>query len=299
MSIDDAPACRGGWTAYVVGTAWALRQDGAPVRGLDVAVTSNIPMGAGLSSSAALTCATALAVTELNSITVDRMVLARAAQRAERDVVGAPVGLMDQVASLLGRKGAAVLVDCRTTALAYLPLPDGLALVVIDTKVRHSNASGGYESRRRECAQAARLLGVPALRDASLHDVDGLPEPLRRRARHVVTENSRVVDAVDALGRHRHDDLATLLSASHASLRDDFEVSVPELDLAVATATDTGAIGARMTGGGFGGAALALTPHDRVDAVTDAVMAAFSAAGFRRPSVLVVASADAADRVAD
>jgi galactokinase len=228
------------------------------------------------------------------------MALARAAQRAENEVVGAPVGLMDHVASLCAEPDAALLLDCRTLHSRAVPLrlsAAGLQVLVIDTAVRHAHAGGMYGRRRQECADAAAQLGIAALRDASLADLPRLPEPLRRRVRHVVTEDSRVEAAVRCLDADDVAGLGPLLQRSHASLRDDFEVSVPELDTAVDAAMAAGALGARMTGGGFGGAALALVPRQRSDAVTSAVMRQFAARGFSTPSVFSVEPSGSARRL--
>ena len=293
-----------GWSAYVLGIAWALREAGVPVPGADVVVDSDVPAGAGLSSSAALECAVGLALCELAGVQVDPTVLALAGQRAENEVVGAPVGIMDQMASVHGRPGAAVLLDCRTLEVRTVPLPLaelGLALVVLDTRVTHAHASGGYASRRRSCEQAAAVLGVPALRDATLEQVqaaaDELGDERLRRARHVVSENARVLAAVRALETGDADALGPLMAASHASLRDDFEVSVVELDTAVEAALEAGAVGARMTGGGFGGSAVALVPLDLVPAVAERARAAALAADLRRPEVYVVTPSDGARRL--
>lgn len=234
-----------GWVAYAAGVAWALGEAGLEVGGgVDVAVDSDVPVGAGLASSAALACAVGLALADLSGGCA-LLDVARAAQRGERDVAGAPVGLMDQMVALLGRAGHALLLDCRSLTTEHLPLPladAGLALLVVDTGVTHAHATSAYGDRRRECAAAARTLGVPALRDVGdlgedEPDVLGALDPvLRRRARHVVTENARVRAAADLLRTGAVADLGPILHASHTSLRDDFAVSVAELDLAVETA---------------------------------------------------------------
>jgi galactokinase len=287
VSLDDLTVAAG-WSAYLVGTVWGLREAGVPVPGLDVVVDGEVPLGGGLSSSAALECAVAVAVNELTGDRLDRDALARAGQRAEHDVVGAPVGIMDQLASLLGREGHGVLLDCATLDAREIPLPlaeTGTRLIVIDSGVRHTHAAGGYADRRRECEAAAAALGVEHLALADPGRLGEIPGPVaRRRARHVVGEQQRVGDVVDALAR---DDLAavgTALTASHVSLRDDFEVSVPELDGAVDSALRAGALGARLTGGGFGGAILALVPEPAVDAVFDAVCGRASDESWPRPT---------------
>jgi galactokinase len=296
------PPVATGWIGYVAGVVWALAQLTGEVIGLDVVVASDVPVGAGLSSSAALSCATALAVAELTAPrALSRIDLARAAQRAEHEVARAPVGLMDQAASLLASPESALLLDCGSvewTAVPFAPAAAGLTLLVVDSRVTHAHASGGYAARRAECERAAAGLGVTSLRDASVDDVDRLTDPvLRRRARHVVTENERVTRTVDVLRSGRLRDLGTQFAASHASLRDDFEVSTPELDSAVDAALAAGACAARMTGGGFGGSVLAIAETAAVGAVNEAVRAAFAAAGFDDPDVFAVQVAGGARRL--
>ena len=263
--------------AYVRGMASAL---GASA-GADLLVTSSVPIGAGLASSAALCVAAGAALLGLEGREVAPLALARAAQAAEA-AAGAPVGIMDPLVAVLGRRGEAVLIDCRSLAAERLPFDPGaagLVLLVVDTGVRHAVAGGGYARRRSECAAAAAALGVRALRDATPADVERLDDPvLRARARHVVAEDARVLTAAAHLRAGESARLGPLLSASHASLRDDFEVSVPELDAVVAAAEAAGALGARMTGAGFGGCAIALVPLDREAAVREAVGRALPAA---------------------
>ena len=291
-----------GWSAYVLGVAWALREAGVPVPGADILVDSAVPAGAGLSSSAALECSVGLALCDLAGVDVDRTVLALAGQRAETDVVGAPVGVMDQMASVHGRSGAAVFLDCRSMQVRSVPLPLerlGLCLVVVDTRVTHAHATGGYGDRRRSCEQAAHELGVAALRDVTVAQLAAaeLHDEQLRRARHVVTENDRVLAAVTALEAGDVEALGPLMAASHASLRDDFEVSVVELDTAVEAAVGAGALGARMTGGGFGGSAVAIVARDRLEPVAHAVRAAARERGLRAPVVHVVTASDGARRL--
>jgi len=232
-----------------------------------------------------------------------REALARVGQHAENAVVGAPTGIMDQSASLLGTPNTAVFLDCRTLETRAVPLdldPNGLAVLVIDTRVHHSHATGGYRERRASCEAGAAALGVAALRDL---DVDDLARAERilddvtfRRVRHVVTENDRVLETVDVLLDAGPRGIGALLDASHASMRDDFEISVPELDLAVETAQAHGAVGARMTGGGFGGAAIALVPVGDIARIGAAVTDAFAVHGFGRPELFTVTAADGARR---
>jgi galactokinase len=269
--IDDVT----GWSSYVVGTVWAMREAGIAVPGFDIVVDGDVPLGAGLSSSAALECAVAIAVNDLCDAGFERLQLARAGQRAEHDVVGAPVGIMDQLAALLGQDDHGVLLDCATLESTLFPLPlreTGTQLVVIDTGVRHDLADGSYADRRHSCEAAAEQLGVDHLARVAperLGEIDD--EVTRRRARHVVTEQRRVHDVVRAMYRQEMTAVGAALTQSHASLRDDFEISVPELDGAVEAALDAGALGARLIGGGFGGCVLALTAATEVTRVFEAV----------------------------
>ena len=274
------PGSVGGWAAYAAGVAWALREAGYLSGGADVAIDADLPMGAGLASSAALECSVALALTELYGLSVPRRELAALARRAENDFVGVPTGIMDQLAALLCRAGHALLLDCRSGAGTAVPLnpPDaGLALLLIDTRARHALTDGRYAARRRACADAAATLGVRSLRDvtddaAALAGLARVAEPaLRRLSQHVVSENRRVLAAVELLRAGEQAAVGALLTASHLSLRDRFEVSWPQADAAVEAATGAGAAGARMTGGGFGGSVVALVPAGRCAEVRRAV----------------------------
>jgi galactokinase len=295
-----------GWAAYPLGVAWALGQLGADldnVTGVDIVIDSDVPVGAGLSSSAAIECAVAVALRDLWNLDLTERQLALIGQRAENEVVGAPTGIMDQSASLLGRSDAAVFLDCRTLESDVIPLgleAADLAIMLIDTRVEHAHASGGYRERRASCELGAHTLGVAALRDLTVDDLprahELLDEVTFRRVRHIVTENARVLDTVEALRAGGPLAIGSLLTASHASMRDDFEISVPELDLAVETAIANGAVGARMTGGGFGGSALAVVPRDRVSAIEQAVHEAFSAHGYTSPTTFTVQPSDGARR---
>ncbi|ROR37039.1 galactokinase [Curtobacterium sp. JUb34] len=308
LSLDDLdPSNMTGWSAYVFGIAWALReQAGADLSdktGFDVFIESDVPVGAGLSSSAAIECGVALAFNDLWELGLDRKTLARVGQYSENHAVGAPTGIMDQSASLLGEQDAVVFLDCRTldTAVVDLALEaNGLEILVIDTRVEHAHATGGYAARRASCEKGAQVLGVEALRDVSIDDLPRAQELLDdetfRRVRHVVTEDQRVLDTVRTLREQGPRAIGSLLVASHESMRDDFEISVPELDLAVETAVEHGAVGARMTGGGFGGAAIALVDQESRGAIADAVAAAFAAAGYREPNVFTVHAAQGARR---
>jgi galactokinase len=295
----DALASARGWSAYVLGTLWALREAGLPGAGWDLVVAGDVPLGAGLSSSAALECAVALAVDELSGAGLDRHALARAGRRAENDVVGAPVGIMDQAASLLCREGSALLLDCRTLAAEHVALGlegAGLEMLVVDTRVRHDLADGGYADRRAACVAAAEALGVPALRDATPAMLGALDGTLLRRARHVVTEQARVHRVVDLLRAGRPGEIGPELTASHASLRDDFEVSVPALDAVVETALEHGARGARLVGGGFGGSVLVLAPTGAAAGITDAVARRAADDGHPEPVARAVHPAGGARR---
>ena len=307
LSLDDLkPEAVAGWSAYPLGVAWALGEFGADlsaVTGVDLYIESSVPVGAGLSSSAAIESAVAVALNDTWNLGFDRRTLARVGQLAENKAVGAPTGIMDQSASLLGEEDHAVFLDCRsleseTVALGLVPA--GLEILVIDTHVSHSHATGGYASRRASCEAGAVALGATSLRDVTVDDLPRAQEILDdetfRRVRHVVTENQRVLDTVVALRADGPLAIGALLDASHLSMRDDFEISVPELDLAVETAQATGAIGARMTGGGFGGAAIALVPSTLRESISDAVRAAFADRGFTAPTIFTVVAANGAQR---
>jgi galactokinase len=276
-----------GWAAYVAGVVWALRDEGHTVGNLDIVVDGDVPLGAGLSSSAALECAAGLAWAHLFGLRLAKTELARVCRRAENEFVGAPTGIMDQMAAMHGREGHAVFIDTRSLRISHVPLDLAaaeLTLLVVDTKAPHRHVDGEYATRRRSCEDAARLLGVPALRDARLDQLDALPGELLPRARHVVTENARVLEVVELL-RSGADPrvIGPVLTASHLSLRDDFEVTVPEVDLAVDALLDAGAYGARITGGGFGGCVIALVDAARADAAAEGVRSAYAEHGFAEP----------------
>jgi galactokinase len=291
------PGSVSGWAAYPAGVAWVLRSVvgqlggrlGGRLGGASLAIDSDLTPGAGLASSAALECAVAAALAELAGLRLTGPELAALARRAENDFVGVPCGIMDQSASMLCQAGHALLLDCRTGEHAAVPLDPsaaGLQLMIIDTGVRHELAGGQYAVRRRQCQAAAALLGVSSLREVTeTAGLDALADPLlKRRARHVVTENHRVEQTVRLLRAGRLAECGPLLSRSHLSLRDDFEVSWPEADIAVDAALAAGALGARMTGGGFGGCVLALLPADRVAAITVGVRSSLAAAGRPEPT---------------
>jgi galactokinase len=296
-----APGSVAGWAAYPAGVIWALREAGYLVPGARVAVDSDLPQGAGLSSSAALECAVALALTQLAGLDVVRQELATIARRAENDFVGVPTGIMDQSAALLCQAGHALLLDCRSGEADSVPLDpalSGLALVIIDTRARHALTESGYAARHIECEEAARALGVRTLRDVSSPEsLSALADPvLRRRARHVITENQRVLETAALLRRGQVGGIGRLLNESHTSLRDDFEISWPEADVAVDAAVGAGALGARMMGGGFGGSVIALLPQDGA-AVHEAVCAAFRSQGWPDPGFMNAPPSSSARRL--
>jgi galactokinase len=279
------------WVDYVQGLTHALRLMDLP--GFDLAIESDVPLGSGLSSSAALQVSVLRALRQLVPLACDDVELARIAQRAETDFVGAPVGIMDQMACSLGTLGHALFLDTRSLAFQSLPLPPAMQLAVIDSGIRHQHASGAYSTRRRESFAAAAGLGVTWLRDVPMAELDrleALPDPLRRRARHVITENQRVRDAERALFRRDVRALGALCYASHASMRDDFEVSTPEVDWLVdRCAEDPDVYGARLTGGGFGGAVVILAREEMGRAVASRILDAYHRHGHPRGTVLMPA----------
>ena len=290
-----------GWAAYPAGVAWALRRAGYLSGGADVAIDADLPAGAGLSSSAALECAVALALTGLYQVAVPRPELAALARRAENEFVGVPSGIMDQIAALQSRAGHALLLDCRSgtaTAVPLDPAAAGLTLLVIDTRARHALGDGRYAERRRACEQAASALGARSLRDVTEQELARLADPaLRRLAGHVLAERRRVLRAADLLRAGNQAAIGRLLTASHESLRDSFGVSWPEADEAVAAAIDAGAAGARMTGGGFGGCVVALIPAERAAQVRAAVAGRFARRQWPAPHYLDAVPSAAARRV--
>jgi galactokinase len=265
IDFELPPRAKGGpaWGEYVKGVAWSLGEAGVPLAGWEGVIAGDVPIGAGLSSSAALEVAAARAFTAVAGSGWDPMAMARLAQRAENEWVGVPCGIMDQLVSTAGVAGHALLIDCRTLDLSPVPLPAGVAVLVLDTGTRRGVGASAYDERRRQCEQAAELLGVPALRDVTpqaLARASGrLPEIVFRRARHIVTENERTCQAAQALRRGDVIEAGLLMTASHTSMKEDFEISSPELDAIVACSQQrTDCLGARLTGAGFGGCAVAL-----------------------------------------
>lgn len=335
--LDDLrPGAVPGWAAYAAGVLWALREAGHELSGLDLVVDGRVPVGAGLSSSAALTCAVAVSLADLADLpgaaATDedgRRALAQACMRAENEFAGAPTGGMDQAVVLRARARSALLLDCTTFEAEHVPFPlsgsgtaPDLALLVVDTRAHHSLVDGQYGSRRAGCEEAARRLGVQRLAEVTPDDLDtalgrlgesvsgggdesggdgdgdGRTEDLQRYLRHVVTETERVHRVVARLRAGRVDRIGEDLTASHVSMCDDYRISTPELDLVVESATDAGSLGARMTGGGFGGSAIALCAADAVEEVAAAVADAFARAGYRPPGFLPFAPSGPAERVA-
>ncbi|MFJ7341525.1 galactokinase [Streptomyces sp. NPDC101110] len=307
LRIDElVPEADRNWTAYPSGVVWALREAGHPVTGADIHLASTVPSGAGLSSSAALEVVVALALDDLYELGLKGWQLARLCQRAENVYVGAPVGIMDQTASACCETGHALFLDTRDLSQKQIPFDlaaEGMRLLVVDTQVKHSHSEGEYGKRRAGCEKGAALLGVDALRDVPYADLDaalarlGDEEEVRRLVRHIVTENERVERVVSLLESGETRAIGPVLVEGHASLRDDFRISCPELDLVVDTALANGALGARMTGGGFGGSAIVLAEEADVDTVTKAVTEAFASAGFTTPRVFEAVPSPGAHRL--
>ncbi len=287
ISISDVkPGSKGDWEKYVLGVIWSL----GVTEGLNILVDGNVPAGAGLSSSAALECAVAVGLNALLGLGLSDKELARATQRAENDYVGMPCGIMDQSVSIMGKAGSALLLDCRDLSTESIPFSvadAGLELLIIDTQAHHALVDGGYAERRAACESAASKLGVKSMRDLTLEELlagkDKLTEVEFIRARHAVSEISRVLSTVQALKNGDFKEVGALINQSHNSLRDDYAVSCPELDIAVEAARSAGALGSRMVGGGFGGSAIALLRVEDLDRARSAITEAFSKEGFKKP----------------
>ena len=309
VRIDGlAPRSVDGWAAYPSGVAWVLRDEGF-AGGADLVIAGDVPAGAGLSSSHALQCATALALLGLGGVELDepaapdRATVARWVQRSENDFVGVPTGLLDQTASLSCVESHVLFLDVRSGVMEQVPFDTssaGLAVLVIDTKAKHAHSESGYGARRAGCERAASLLGLSALRDVTANGLDDalaqLPDELRPLVRHVVTENARVERTVEHLRTGDIGAIGDLLTASHVSLRDDYRVSCLELDVAVDAALDAGALGARMTGGGFGGSAIALVPEDARESIRQRVLTAFAGRGLTTPGLFTAVPSPGAGR---
>ena len=290
-SLDELkPGARGGWESYPLGVIWALGSAGGIDRGIDLLIDGQVPLGAGLSSSAALECSVAVALNQLFSLDNDLEGLARITQRAENEYVGVPCGIMDQSVSLMAHAGHALLLDCRDLSKRHIPFDvaaSGLELLIIDTRVHHALIDGGYAERRSSCESVADKLGVETMRDVSIKELGASRRALTHtefiRARHAVTEMDRVMQAVVALEDKDFTRLGHLLNESHRSLRDDYTVSCPELNAAVDAANRVGALGARMVGGGFGGSAIALINSDESKATIAAIEESYAFKKYRAP----------------
>ncbi|MCZ4278109.1 galactokinase [Rhodococcoides yunnanense] len=291
-----------GWSAYPAGALWALADAGHPVVGGVMSVTSDVPVGAGLSSSAALECAALLAMNAATGTELDRSETARIAQHGENDFVGVPTGLMDQLASMYGEADRALLVDFESTSVRHVPFDlaaHGLTLLVVDSHAVHQHTAGEYASRRAACTRAARVLGVGSLRDVQgrevLDEIEGVVD--RRRVRHVLSENQRVLDCAEALAASDFPRVGQLMIRSHESMRKDFEITTPHIDLIAASAVRHGALGARMTGGGFGGCVIAIVPASEIDAITDSITGDTTAGGFPSPTIFTARAGRGASRM--
>ena len=305
FSLDQGAAHQGGWVEYLRGVAWALDEAGRPTAGWEGEVAGDVPVGAGLSSSAALELATARGFAAVTGVVWQPVAMARLAQRAENEWVGVSCGIMDQLISAAGVSDHALLIDCRTLETRSVPIPPSAAVIVLDTGTRRGLVDSAYNERRMQCEAAARVFGVAALRDVDVAAFsareDELDATTRKRARHVVTENARTLQAAELLEHGEVEGVGALMDESHRSLRDDFEVSRPELDTMVAIARrESSCFGARMTGAGFGGCAVALVRRDAADAFARSVAHAYMEAVGIQPSVyLCVASEGASvERVA-
>jgi galactokinase len=293
IPLGTGPGEVTGWAGYVAGVVWALRAAGHPVPGGSMSITSDIEMGSGLGSSAALECAVLGAIASAAGVHIDRVEQARLAQRAENDYVGAPTGLLDQLASLFGETSTALLIDFQELTVepvTFDPSASGVTLLLIDSRARHGHIDGEYAARRASCERAAADLGVSSLRDVQERGraaLDAVTDPRAvRRARHVVTENGRVMDFIAALGASDFIEAGRIMTASHVSMRNDFEITTEHIDLIADIAVQAGAYGARMTGGGFGGCVIALVPDGRANAVAEELRQRVSAAGHPRPVVI-------------
>jgi galactokinase len=303
FDLDEPdPRARGHWSDYVRGVAVTLERAGYRLRGADLAIRGDVPIGAGLSSSAALEVATGYAMLETLGIEVDRVELAKLCQQAENEFVGIRCGIMDQFTSCCGQAGTALMLDCRSLEYRLLPLPEDVRLVICNTMVKHELGSSEYNSRRAECEAGVKhfanlLPDIQALRDVTVDDLEhaghNLNQVIYKRCRHVITENARVMEATTALERGDLDAFGDLMAQSHGSLRDDYEVSCAELDMMVDLATKIeGVFGARMTGGGFGGCTINLVKADSVAEFKRTVASGYEQATGLAPEIFVCSTAD-------
>jgi galactokinase len=283
---DIKPGLKGEWERYALGVLWSM----GVKSGVDVMIDGHVPLGAGLSSSAALECSVATAMNHLFDMGYDLEELARLTQKAENQYVGVPCGIMDQSVSLMATQGSALLLDCRDLSTKNIPFDvasSGLELLIIDTQAHHALTDGGYAERRASCESAVAKLGITSLRELTLQQLEQSRSLLTEiefvRVRHAVTEMQRVLDCVDALSNSDFEKVGTLINQSHASLRDDYTVSCPELDTAVDAALSAGALGSRMVGGGFGGSAIALIQASKTAETIKAIEKAFASKGFKQP----------------
>jgi galactokinase len=311
FDLDDAgPKRRGRWLDYVEGVAQALEARGLALRGADILLSSDVPVGAGLSSSAALEISVGSALLGVSGVELSKVELALAGQQAEHDYVGIKCGIMDQLVVACGSKGRALLIDCRSLEMSLIPLDtSSTAIAICDTRVKHELSSSEYNTRRAECERGVEMFrrwlpGIRSLRDVSLSDFraheEQLPEPIRSRCRHVVTENARTLRAADALRADDFGEMGRLMRESHDSLRDDYEVSCRELDVLVEIASSVdGVLGARMTGGGFGGCTVNLLGREALGTFQEQVAAEYNKATGKPPTIYISDPADGAREITD
>jgi galactokinase len=307
LNLNSPTNSREHWSDYPLGVAVKLEEAGHYLKGANLLIQGEVPIGSGLSSSAAIEVSTALALLDNSGLSIDRLELAKICQKAENEYVGIRSGLMDQFIACFGKKDTAVMLDCRSLESTPLPLPDEVKLVACNTMVKHQLASSEYNARCEECEQAVRVLSkhlprIKALRDVSIKDLEAygseLPDVVYRRCRHVITENDRVLRAATALRNGELTTFGELMAQSHQSLRDDYEVSCKELDLMVEFANEaSGCLGARMTGGGFGGATINLVTSAAVEEFTAKVSKRYAEATNIQPEIYVCSAADGAERV--
>jgi len=291
-----------GWLEYIKGVAFQLQKAGYELRGFDAVMTGDVPRGAGLSSSAAVELATARAFAAVSGFAWDAAQMAIISQKAENEWVGVNCGIMDQMASAASKAGYALFLDCRTLEVQHAPLPENISVVILDTSTRRGLVDSAYNERRSQCEEAARWFGVKALRDVSVDDLkkgeSGLSEVVMKRARHIVTENARVLEAVQVMKAGNVKRLGELFNASHASLRDDFEVTNEALNQIVECAQEqSSCFGARMTGAGFGGCAVALVQEENAQEFANAVSAAYKQRSGLDASVYVCKASEGASIV--